>query len=920
MTTFVSARPDVQPLVVPFGEGDRSMADLLGGKGANLAEMTRLGLPVPHGFVITTQACRDYLRLGHPPVQLEPQLVEQIAVLERVAGRRLGDPTDPLLVSVRSGARSSMPGMMETVLNVGMTDAVVEALATRRGPRFAWDCYRRLVQMYGRTVLGVDEGRFEERLARARQTSGVADDTGLDAQTLRGVTHDFRRILREESGEDLPQDPQEQVRRAVVAVFDSWNGERARRYRAHEGIPDDLGTAVSVVEMVYGNAGARSGSGVCFTRDPAGGAPGVYGDYLANAQGEDVVNGSRATLALSGLADLEPECYQGLLQHVRTLENHYGDMCDVEFTIEEGHLWILQTRVGKRSAAAAFRIACDLVDEGRIDMDEALRRVTGPQLQSLLHPRFRAATDDDVIATGLPASPGAAVGEAVFDSETAVSWGAAGRAVVLVRPETSADDVGGMLASVAVVTARGGLTSHAAVVARGVGRTCVTGVEGLEVDVEHGRARCPGGFLLVQGDIISVDGSSGLIHRGRLEVQPSQVAEAVGHAGDPGHIEHSADPLVSAVLRVLAHADQRRTLGVRANAETGPDAVSARGHGAEGIGLCRTEHMLLGPRRVLVERLLTSADRGPTLEAIEKITCDELTAVMAAMDGLPVVVRLLDPPLHEFLPDLVELSVQVAVDEVAGHVDPELVEQLAAVRRWHETNPMLGLRGVRLLSVLPEIIDAQVRGLCEAIVALRARGLTPVAEVMVPLVADVAELEAAKARIVATVSSVAAARGVDLDLPVGVMIELPRAALTAGALARAATFFSFGTNDLTQTTWGISRDDAEGSFLTEYRSSGLVRDDPFETLDQVGVGRLVQCAIEEGRAARPALGLGACGEHAGDPASVRYFADCGVDYVSCSPPRVPVARLEAGRAAVLPAGAAAPGGGRSAPVGVPTHG
>ncbi len=896
MTSDVNTLVVTPPLVYSLHDGDATMADLLGGKGANLGEMTQLGLPVPEGFVVSTTACREYLAEGHAPSRLRAEMTAEITRLERRAGRRLGDATDPLLVSVRSGARMSMPGMMDTVLNIGLVDTVVDGLARRGGERFAWDCYRRLVHMYGHTVLGVDDAVFEDRLAAARREDGARDDSELDAATLRRLTVEFRRLLVQHTGEDLPQDPREQLDRAVNAVFDSWNGDRARTYRRHAGIPDDLGTAVSIVEMVYGNTGTRSGSGVCFTRDPATGAPGLYGDVLTNAQGEDVVNGSRVTSDLAALRTALPEAYEALEGHAATLEQRFRDMCDIEFTVEDGRLWVLQVRVGKRSPAAAFRIAVDLVDEGRIDLDEALRRVDGAQLQSLLHPQFATTAGVELLGRGLAASPGAAVGEVVFDAPTAVAWAAAGREVVLVRPETSADDVGGMIASAAVVTARGGLTSHAAVVARGLGRTCVSGVVGLEVHVEGRTGTWPDGSELREGDLVSVDGSTGAVYRGRLTVRPSDVAAALRGESDQAV---PSPPTVAAVLRLLSHADRRRVLGVRANAETGPDARLARTYGADGVGLCRTEHMLLGPRQILVENLVTDVDRDDALDMIAEVTRSELAAVLRAMDGVPVTVRLLDPPLHEFLPDLVELTAKVAVADALGEPDPVAADRLVHVQRWHEANPMLGLRGVRLLTVIPELVDAQVRGLCEAVADLHDEGLDPRAEILVPLVAEVRELTMARQRIDAAMAEVAERRQVRLELPVGVMIELPRAALTAGRLAEGAAFFSFGTNDLTQTTWGISRDDAESSFLAEYRRVGLVDDDPFVVLDRVGVGRLVEMAVTEGRRVRPGLGLGACGEHAGDPRTIHYFAGLGLDYVSCSPPRVPVARLEAGRAAVL---------------------
>jgi pyruvate,orthophosphate dikinase len=876
--------------VLAFSEGNRDMADLLGGKGAGLAEMTRLGLPVPPGFIITTAACREFLATGSEPAGLTAEVDQHLARLEAFIGRRLGDRSDPLLVAVRSGARFSMPGMMDTVLNVGLTDETVEGLSRRSGERFAWDCYRRLVQMFGRTVMGVDGARFEEALSEARDRAGVATDDQLDAASLRDLVTAFRAILRNDTGSDLPQEPRTQLQHAIHAVFASWNQPRARLYRAREGISESLGTAVNVVAMVFGNTGPASGSGVCFTRDPASGAHGAYGDYLPNAQGEDVVAGIRNTIPLADLRRLNTAAYEELLAHLATLEGHYRDLCDVEFTIEDGRLWILQTRVGKRTPAAAFRIATQLVDEGVIDLDEALYRVTGEQLEKLLHPRFAAVGGRQLLARGLPASPGAAVGQIALDPETAVALAADGRDVVLVRPETSPDDLAGMVASVAIVTARGGLTSHAAVVARGMGRTCVAGAAALQIDLTSRRVTGLDGVVVAEGDTVSVDGNTGEVVLGALPVEPSAVAAALEHG------EHTDDPLAASTLRLLAHADARARLHVRANADTPNDAAVARRLGARGIGLCRTEHMLLGDRRQLVEDIVLDAGRERALAELQRLHREDLVEVLKAMDGLPVVVRLLDPPLHEFLPDLTELSTEIALLEAAGTVPAATQHRLAAVRRWHEQNPMLGLRGVRLAVVVPDVLAAQVRAVAEASVDLRENGFDPKPELMVPLVADVAELTAVRSMIDAALSDVAEQRGLaGIDIPVGTMIELPRAALTADRLARHAAFFSFGTNDLTQTTWGLSRDDAEGSFLPAYREAGLLPSDPFAHLDPEGVGRLVRIAAEEGHAANPDLELGVCGEHGGDPGSVRFFHGVGLDYVSCSPWRVPVARLEAGR-------------------------
>lgn len=890
-----------RPLVLEFHEGDRTMADLLGGKGAGLAEMTRLGLPVPPGFTVTTEACREFLAAGGDPEGLWDQVDAALAALETRSGLTLGDPERPLLVSVRSGAKFSMPGMMETVLNIGLNDDVVAALAERGEAHFAWDSYRRLAQMYGRTVLGVEGSRFDDLLTQARATAGVATDAELDVPSLQQLTADFRALIREEITEDLPQDTRTQLHEAVRAVFRSWNGERARLYRAHEGIPDDLGTAVNVVQMVFGNRGEGSGSGVCFTRDPVTGAPGAFGDYLPDAQGEDVVSGVRSPMDLSELYSRDAALHEELAGHLETLERHYRDLCDVEFTVERGKLWILQTRLGKRSPAAAFRIATELADEGLIDLDEALTRVSGQQLTILLHPSFRPDASTP-LAHGLAASPGAAVGQLVFDAATAMEWASAGHQVVLARPETSPDDFGGMLAAQAVITARGGLTSHAAVVARGLGKSCVTGIEGLVVDPVARVATMPGGTTLPEGTVVSVDGTTGEVFGGKREIAPSAVATAIQQAG-AGAAEGAAaepeDPAARAALRLLAQADKRRTMGVRANAETPEEARMARRYGAEGIGLCRTEHMLMGPRRELVERIVLDQDAAAALEEIERIALDEFSTLLTVMEGLPVVVRLLDPPLHEFLPNLVDLSVEAAVVAARGESNPALERRLAAVRRWHESNPMLGLRGVRLLLMHPEVAEAQVRALAEALAQLLAQGRDVRAELMVPLVAEVAELSAARGRVEAIIAEVGAKHGRTLEIPIGCMIELPRAALSADAMAQKADFFSFGTNDLTQTTWGISRDDAEANFLATYREQGIITIDPFKTLDEVGVGALVAKAVEDGRRAKPSLGLGVCGEHAGDPTSIGFFAQVGVDYLSCSPPRVPVARLEAGRQAVL---------------------
>lgn len=887
------------------------MADLLGGKGANLAEMTRIGLPVPPGFTITTEACRQYLRDGRSPEGLTAQVRAAVLDLERSSHRSFGSGDQPLLVSVRSGARFSMPGMMETILDVGLTDALVEKLVQRQEPRFVWDCYRRLVEMYGRTVLGASATAMQDARNEVFADHQVSALSELDENGLRSLVLHYRRALVETTGSDLPQDPWVQLTTSIDAVFSSWNSSRAQLYRRHEGIPDDLGTAVTVMQMVYGNSGSHSGSGVCFSRNPATGDPAPYGDYLPDAQGEDVVSGSRATLSLDRMADLEPVAHHELLSHLSTLEKHYRDLCDVEFTVQSGVLSVLQTRVGKRSPAAAFVIAADMADEGLVSEDEALVRVDGQQLELLLHDRFDVPTDRAPLMSGLAASPGAGVGSIVFDPASAVARRAAGEDVVLVRTETSAEDLDGILAAVAVVTARGGLASHAAVVARGFGRTCVTGVEGLAVDEVKGQARTANGDILRTGDIVSVDGTTGAVYAGSLAVRPGPVAgglaSANGFSAPSGSSDRSDARVVDAVRRFLKHADRRATVQVRCNAETAQEAASARAGGATGIGLCRTEHMFLGSRRSLVESVILGIGAQEALTEMEQLAVEDFSQLLRAMDGLPVVVRLLDPPLHEFLPDPEDLAVQVAALEGARQLVPaELRTRLDATHHWRETNPMLGLRGVRLLTVHPELVDVHVRALVTASNRVADAGGDPRPELMVPLVSDVAELVSARARILEVAAATAAALGSQRPLPpIGVMIELPRAALGAGELAEVAEFFSFGTNDLTQTTWGMSRDDAETGFLTAYVSGGILEADPFTRIDRQGVGELIQVAIERGRKARPGLQVGVCGEHAGDPISIGFFVECGVDYVSCSPPRVPVARLEVGRAAVLAGGTGA---------------
>ncbi|WP_166847679.1 pyruvate, phosphate dikinase [Isoptericola sp. BMS4] len=894
--------------VYRFDEGGKDQKDLLGGKGANLAEMTRLGLPVPPGFTISTDACREFMRTGRVPPSVRVEVTTALRDVEDALGRRLGDPDDPLLVSVRSGAKFSMPGMMDTVLNVGLTDATLPGLAAAAGDeRFAWDSYRRLIQMFGTTVLGVDAGRFTAALEAAEAAAGAGTDVDLDTAALRDLVATFRDIVRDATGRDFPRDPREQLDLAIAAVFGSWDTERARLYRRRERIGHDLGTAVNVVAMVFGNLGDDSGTGVAFTRDPATGRPGAYGDYLPDAQGEDVVAGVRNTLTLDDLRERDPASHRALETAMRRLETHYRDLCDIEFTIERGRLWLLQTRVGKRTAAAAFRIAVALVDEGLITTDEALARVSGDQLSALLFGQFDPAAARALLTRGVGASPGAAVGEIALDDDRAVARADAGADVILVRRETTPDDLAGMIAATGILTARGGKTSHAAVVARGMGTCAVVGAEQVEIDTAAGQVRV-GDRVLHPGDVISLDGATGEVFDGAVAVVDSPVARYVADGLDAG-LDAAGDDaaiaeLVRAVHRLLTHADSRRRLRVRANADTADDAARARARGAQGVGLCRTEHQFLGERRRHLERVVLATDdaeRTAALDALLPLQRADFAALLEATDGQPTTIRLLDPPLHEFLPDLTDLSVRVALAAERGRPDPHDERLLAAVRRMHETNPMLGLRGVRLGLTVPGLFALQVRAVAEAALALRRAGRDPRPEIMVPLVGSARELHLVRAEVERVLAEVCGPER--LDVPVGCMIELPRAALTAARVAGEADFFSFGTNDLTQTTWGFSRDDVEGAFFATYLDNGVLTVSPFETIDADGVGALVRAGVDGGRSVKPGLSCGVCGEHGGDPESIRFFHDVGLDYVSCSPFRVPVARLEAGRAAVL-----APGG------------
>ncbi len=864
--------------VQSFADGRASDHDLLGGKGANLAEMTRMGLPVPPGFTITTDACRAAMAAdGRLPAGLMDEVRRSVARLESACGSRFGDPDQPLLLSVRSGARFSMPGMMDTVLNLGLTPAALPALAARGdGDWFANDAHRRLLDQFARVVLGVPDEVMAAAGRPILQAAGAVDASDLDAAGLAALATAEEDAIRVATGTDFPYDPWDQLQRAIAAVFRSWDGRRARTYRQLNDIPDDLGTAVNVQAMVFGNAGPGSGTGVAFTRDPATGAAEPFGDFLLSAQGEDVVAGIRTTEPLARLAEHFPDCDEQLHGVFARLEQRYHDMCDIEFTIEDGELFVLQTRVGARSATAALRMAVEMVDEDLIDRPTAVGRFTPVQLERLLHPRFDSEVAYTVLTTGLPASPGAASGAVVFDADEAEERAADGEAVILVREQTSPEDLHGLVAAQGVLTSRGGLVSHAAVVARGMGKPAVCGAADVAVDVAGGQL-CVGDTVVRAGDVISIDGRTGEVVVGRVPVV-------------------APEPPAS-LARLLDWADDLRELEVWANADTPEDARQARMRGAAGIGLCRTEHQFLDDRLPLVRRaiLATSArDEAEALRDLATLQKGDFTGLLEAMDGLPVTVRLLDPPLHEFLPDLSELMVEDATGQLdgAGH------RVLDAVRSWHEDNPMLGIRGVRLGLLRPRLYAMQVRALLEAAVGVAASGGDPHLRIMVPLVATEAELVAALTAIRAVADEVGGPDGVGVPCALGAMVETPRAALVAGAIAGHVDFLSFGTNDLTQMTFGFSRDDVEARLMPLYASLGLLPDDPFATIDVDGVGRLVTTAVDAARAANPGVDLGVCGEQGGDPASIDFFHRVGIDEVSCSPFRIPVARLAAAHAAL----------------------
>jgi pyruvate,orthophosphate dikinase len=889
----------VTKYVYDFSEGNKDMKDLLGGKGANLAEMTNMGLPVPPGFTITTEACLRFLRDGGPPAEMLQEAGEHLARLEEAMDKRLGDPEDPLLVSVRSGAKFSMPGMMDTVLNLGLNDRSVEGLAkqTEGDVRFARDAYRRFIQMFGKIVMDVPADAFEHALDEAKEAKFEgAQDTDLDADDLAALIDRFKAIYREHTNEDFPQEPKDQLRLAIDAVFASWNGKRARDYRRQNKISDDLGTAVNVVAMVFGNRGDDSGTGVAFTRDPSTGEKVPYGDYLPNAQGEDVVAGIRNTLQLEELQKLDPTSYGRLIQVMDTLEGHYRDMCDIEFTIEKGKLWILQTRIGKRTALAEWVMAYDMLEEQLIDQEMALLRVNADRLEELFKRRVKA-DGATAIARGLNASPGAATGAVVFSADDAEARAKeSGEKVILVRRETTPDDYHGMIASQGILTSAGGTNSHAAVVARGEGIPAVCGADQIKIDMGS-RSFNANGTTVKEGDTITIDGFTGNVFVGELPLEESVLEKA--RAGDA---EAREERIWKAFERLMTIADDRRRLRVRANADTPDQSTNARARGAEGIGLCRTEHMFLGEERVDAVRQMifaeTDAEEEAAYQRLLPLQKGDFTGIFKAMDGLPVTVRLLDPPLHEFLPDLTTLSVEVALGQERGEDVADKERELAKVRQLHETNPMLGLRGVRLGILRPGLYAMQVRAIVEAACEAKKAGGDPKVEIMIPLVATAPELRQMRDELEPVANEIQARESVSLEhLEWGTMIELPRAAVTAAEIAEAADFFSFGTNDLTQTAFGFSRDDI-GKFVGLYEERKLVPANPFVTIDVAGVGRLMRIASDEGRAANAALHIGICGEHGGDPASVVFCHQIGLDYVSCSPFRVETARLAAGQAAV----------------------
>ena len=862
-----------------FSEGDASMRALLGGKGANLAEMTKLGIPVPQGFTVTTEACTKYYDDGKVISQdIIDEIYGKMEEVEKIAGKKFGDPENPFLVSVRSGARASMPGMMDTILNLGLNDVAVEGLAKKSGnERFAYDSYRRFIQMFSDVVMEIDKAKFESLLTKMKEEKGVKQDTELDANDLKNLVAQFKEVYKAEKGEEFPQDPKKQLIEAVTAVFRSWDNPRAIVYRRMNDIPSSWGTAVNVQAMVFGNMGDQSGTGVAFTRNPSTGENKLYGEFLMNAQGEDVVAGIRTPNTIDVLADINKEAYDQFVTIANTLEEHYRDMQDMEFTIEDGKLYMLQTRNGKRTAAAALKIAVDLVAEGMISKEEAVCKVEPKQLDSLLHPTFdpKALKAAKVIAKGLPASPGAACGMVYFTAEDAVEAAKAGNKVVLVRMETSPEDIEGMDASEGILTGRGGMTSHAAVVARGMGTCCVAGCDDAKID-EEAKTCVIGDLTIKEGDFISLDGSTGNVYLGQVATQEAQLT------GD--------------FAKLMGWADEIRTLKVRANADSPRDAETAMHFGAEGIGLCRTEHMFFNEDRIPAMREMivakTEEQRRKALDKLLPMQRGDFEGLFKAMNGHPVTIRLLDPPLHEFLPQKEE-----DIKALAAEMGITAEELSNTVSELHEFNPMLGHRGCRLAVTYPEIAEMQAKAIIEAAINVNKEGMSIIPEIMIPLVGDVHELKYVKSVVVKAADEAIAKAGVKLDYKVGTMIEIPRAAVTADEIAQEAEFFSFGTNDLTQMTYGFSRDDA-GKFLDDYYAKKIFESDPFAKLDQNGVGKLVKLAAKLGRETRPDIKLGICGEHGGDPSSVEFCHNAGLNYVSCSPYRVPIARLAAAQAKV----------------------
>jgi len=869
--------------VYSFEEADGKNRNLFGGKGAGLADMTKAGLPVPPGFIITTDVCKEYQELGKKlPEGLMEEVLEAMKKIEEKVGKKFADPSDPLLVSVRSGAPISMPGMMDTILNLGLNDESVKGLAKQsNNERFAYDSYRRFIQMFGSVVLGISHEKFEEVLDHYKKQQGVRLDSELTAETLKEVVKAYKELVKKETGNDFPQDPYEQLEMAIRAVFESWNNDRAITYRKIHNIPETLGTAVNIVTMVFGNMGNDSGTGVAFTRNPSTGEKEFYGEYLTNAQGEDVVAGIRTPQPISKLAEEMPQIYKQLLEVRDMLEKYYRDVQDIEFTIERGKLYMLQTRNAKRTAAAAVKIAIDMMKEGLISKEEAILRVSPEQINQLLHAQIDPNAKKQVIAKGLPASPGAAVGKVVFSSREAEKRGKDGEKIILVRPETTPDDIGGLAAAQGVLTSRGGMTSHAAVVARGMGKPAVVGCESVRIDLEKEEFKV-GDLIVKKETIITIDGTTGEVILGEAPMIPPKMSEEL--------------------KELLSLADEIRKIGVRANADTPQDAQKAFEYGAEGIGLARTEHMFLGNRLPLVQEMIlaeTEEERRKALDKLLPVQRQDFIGLFKAMQGRPVTIRLIDPPLHEFLPPLLDLTVEIELMKAKGVSDKELEEKeklLEKVKELHEFNPMMGFRGCRLGMIYPEIFEMQVRAIMEAAVAVAKEGLPVKPEIMIPVVALESEMEVLGDLIHKIAKEVLSENNVDVEYKIGTMIEVPRATIIADKLAQTAEFFSFGTNDLTQMSFAFSRDDAEGKFLGKYRDKGYIEEDPFEHLDTEGVGELMKIAVQKGRSTRPDLKIGICGEHGGDPKSIEFCYLIGLNYVSCSPFRVPVARLAAAQA------------------------